>query len=160
MTDLRMAKSKKGKPRVTRQALEQARAQIKKGEPQARLKSHGEAEARDGDCWITLPEHLALYNGEQAVASAGYVRVHRLDQTSAWEDDKDIRHVPVRGVCLGATEVLTPPEKIRPGENAFPNAKTPEIVSAENDTRPRDHLHDSGVLAFGAGGPKKIARMP
>jgi hypothetical protein len=159
MRDQPRPKSKKGKPRVTRQALERAREQIKQAETQPRSKSQGEERgSRDGDRWITLPDHLARYAGEQAVISSGFVWTHHLDWATCWEDEKGVGHIPVKGVCLGPVEVLTEPEKIKPGGKDSSYAKTPDFVSEQNSSRPGDHQQWSRSFGIAGGRPKKDAQ--
>jgi hypothetical protein len=93
------------------EALEQARAQIQaeKVSPKTkRATDEVSSSPRDREQWITLPKHLAIYVGEQAVVSQGHIWTHRIDRREAWTDDKGVKHTPVKAVYLGPVEALDP----------------------------------------------------
>ena len=123
-------------------------------------RAQGEERApRVGDRWVTLPNHLALSAGEQAVVSQGHVWVHRVDWDATWVDERGTKHPPVRGVCLGPEGVLEPPWKIGRGLGSPVGDKTPEFISGENGSRPGHHPQEYQLGIGKRGGrPRKDAQ--
>jgi hypothetical protein len=142
------ARSRRPQPRkvirVTQADREKARAEVQKGQGQG-SKSERERDMSREDRWITLPPHLALYPGEQAVINSSYVWTHRMDRSKSLADGGVMR-VPVRPLCLGTTDVLTPKPKeeseVPPEETEKKNGR-PRKTDAEVDDWIRA-LHEKG----------------
>ena len=106
-----LTKSRPGKPLTKAVALEQARAQIRAEQvhpKERRTSGEDGSNTRDRERWITLPKHLAMYAGEQAVISSGWIWTHRIDRHSARVDSDGVKLIPVHPVCLGPVDALDP----------------------------------------------------
>jgi hypothetical protein len=133
------ARSRRPQPRkivrVTQADREKARVEVQREQGPGKRKSERERDMSREDRWITLPPHLALYPGEQAVINSDYVWTHRMDRPQSLADGGVMR-VPVRPVCLGTTDVLTPKPKeeseVPPEETEKKNGR-PRKTDAEVD---------------------------
>src|SRR5919106_5758329 len=133
----------KARKRLTQaEALEQARAQMraervspkpKRATPRdgVRVTDEDISGPRDRERWITLPKHLSIYVGEQAVISQGYVWTHRVDRRAARTDDNGVKRTPVRLVNLGPVDALNPSyqrENDGPGQSLNKGCKNTDFV--------------------------------
>ena len=129
-----LPKPKQSKRLTQAEALEQARAQIKETEARPRPKrvaGEDSSGQRDRERWITLPTHLAVYGGEQAVISSGWLWTHRLNRLHSWTDSQGNKHTPVYLVCLGPVDALDPNYKAGNkglGQSTIEGDKTPDFV--------------------------------
>lgn len=134
------------RPRITAADKAAARSKFPDQPPRPALRRDSE-ERGQGTRYYTRPTDQALYPGEVAeVDMYGYIWTNRLDRTATWKDDNGAKHTPFRPVCLGKTGDRRASEKDAPAISNFVSAKTPEIVSGENYTRPTDHLGKNEVI--------------
>ena len=157
-----LTKSRPGKPLTKAVALEQARAQIRAEQvhpKERRTSGEDGSNTRDRERWITLPKHLAMYAGEQAVISSGWIWTHRIDRLHSWTDPQGNKHAPVRLVCLGPADALDPnykPENKGLSQPTAEGDKTPDFVLGSDASCSSEHLlENEGVLSPPGGRPKK-----
>jgi hypothetical protein len=140
----------KPRKRLTQaEALERARAQLKEAEARSkpkRVADEDDSGQRDRDRWVTLPRRLGEYVGEQAVISQGWLWTHRIDRLHATTDSQGTKHIPVRPVCLGPTDVLDPnykPKNKGLGQSTVEGDKTLGFMLGSEATCTNSHLSEN-----------------